>query len=482
MPWENSPHGLLKHLVNEGMNTRAETVDAYMQIIPPGSRSGKHRQLAEQAVYVLEGRGYDIHVDCDLAIAEGTYHWVPQDEANRFEWEAGDMRLHSAEHDQPALQRRSRTAGATRDHQPHLQVERLERSRTDRDGARVRPQRKADRRIDPQVSLRRHGALTAPSRSSFVRAVAATGAAVATAGPLAAQGLFPLRLASSSDDDVTPALYARASGLFKNAGLTVTIDPLSNGTAVAAAIAGGAIDIGKASLLSIINAHFRGVPFVIIAPSGIADMGGSYAGMLVLKDSPIQSPRDLSGKTVAVPALHDIQSLATQALIDKTGGDSKSVSFVEEPGTAIGVALDTNRIASGVVANPALAQLMATGRYRSIGKPIEEGFNRDMIAAWITMADWATKNAGVVQRFGQAIATATAYCNAHPDKTLDLIAAFSNIDRSTLATMTRAKYASSLNPALVQPLVDAAARYGAIPKSYNAAELFSPAAYGYVRP
>ncbi|HEV8021022.1 MAG TPA: ABC transporter substrate-binding protein [Candidatus Lustribacter sp.] len=328
--------------------------------------------------------------------------------------------------------------------------------------------------------------MTGPSRSSFVRSAAAAGAGAAWAFPrvLGAQtaGSTPLHLASSPDDDVTPALYARSSGLFKNAGLTVTIDPLSNGTAVAAAIAGGAIDIGKASLLSIINAHLRGVPFVIIAPSGIADMGGSYAGMLVLKDSPIQSPRDLSGKTVAVPALHDIQSLATQALIDKSGGDSKTVSFVEEPGTAIGVALDTNRIASGVVANPALAQLMATGRYRSIGKPIEEGFNRDMVAAWITMADWATKNAGVVQRFGQAIATATAYCNAHPDKTIDLIAAFSNIDRSMLATMTRAKYAASLNPALVQPLVDAAARYGAIPKSYNAAELFSPAAYGYVKP
>jgi quercetin dioxygenase-like cupin family protein len=90
-PWENSPHGLLKHLVNEEMNTRAETVDAYMQIIPPGSRSGRHRQLAEQAVYVVEGYGYDIHVDCDLAIAEGErYQWVPQAEERRFEWEAGD--------------------------------------------------------------------------------------------------------------------------------------------------------------------------------------------------------------------------------------------------------------------------------------------------------------------------------------------------------------------------------------------------------
>ena len=34
MPWELSRHGLLKHLMNEQMNTRMETVDAYMLIIP----------------------------------------------------------------------------------------------------------------------------------------------------------------------------------------------------------------------------------------------------------------------------------------------------------------------------------------------------------------------------------------------------------------------------------------------------------------
>jgi len=90
MPWEMSPHGLIKHLVNDKMNARVETVDVYMQIIPPGSRSGKHRQLAEEALYVLEGRGYDIHVDCDVEITD-TYHWKPQDESRRFEWEAGDM-------------------------------------------------------------------------------------------------------------------------------------------------------------------------------------------------------------------------------------------------------------------------------------------------------------------------------------------------------------------------------------------------------
>src|SRR5438034_4286340 len=90
MPWELSRQGLLKHLLNEAMNTRMETVDAYMLIIAPGSRSGKHRHLAEECLYVLEGRGYDLHQDCDVEITD-TYHWKPQDEVKRYVWAAGDV-------------------------------------------------------------------------------------------------------------------------------------------------------------------------------------------------------------------------------------------------------------------------------------------------------------------------------------------------------------------------------------------------------
>lgn len=90
MPWEMSRQGLLKHLLNEEMNVRYETVDAYMQIIPPGSRSGKHRHLAEECVYVLEGKGYDLHQDCDVEITD-VYFWKADPEVKRFEWEAGDV-------------------------------------------------------------------------------------------------------------------------------------------------------------------------------------------------------------------------------------------------------------------------------------------------------------------------------------------------------------------------------------------------------
>jgi len=60
MPWEDSPQGKIKHMINEKMaeemNLPAKSVDLYLQIIPPGSCSGKHRHMSEECVYIIEDR------------------------------------------------------------------------------------------------------------------------------------------------------------------------------------------------------------------------------------------------------------------------------------------------------------------------------------------------------------------------------------------------------------------------------------------
>jgi len=90
MPWEDSPHGRLKHMAREDINPRIKDVDMYQQELPPGGRSGKHRHTAEELMFILEGRGYSLHwdVDFDLDVA---YKWRTAEEPKRFEWEEGDL-------------------------------------------------------------------------------------------------------------------------------------------------------------------------------------------------------------------------------------------------------------------------------------------------------------------------------------------------------------------------------------------------------
>lgn len=90
MPWEDSPQGRLKHVVNGRMNVRVNSVDMYMQELPPSGRSGKHRHMADEILYVLKGRGYDLHWDVELGLG-AAYEWTVADAPSRWEWEEGDL-------------------------------------------------------------------------------------------------------------------------------------------------------------------------------------------------------------------------------------------------------------------------------------------------------------------------------------------------------------------------------------------------------
>ena len=89
MPWENSRQGIIKHLFNEKMDVQVEAIDSYMQFIPPASRSGKHRHMSEEYIFVLEGKGYDLHWDVDFEVSD-KYHWKVDETPSRWEWEMGD--------------------------------------------------------------------------------------------------------------------------------------------------------------------------------------------------------------------------------------------------------------------------------------------------------------------------------------------------------------------------------------------------------
>jgi quercetin dioxygenase-like cupin family protein len=72
-PWEVTRHGRLKWLIHPESELASKRKYIYFQEVPAGSRSGKHRHVAEENILVLEGRGYDIH------------------DGERWNWEQGDL-------------------------------------------------------------------------------------------------------------------------------------------------------------------------------------------------------------------------------------------------------------------------------------------------------------------------------------------------------------------------------------------------------
>ena len=88
--WEDCPQGRIKHISHAKLSPHVTAVDAYLQELPPDGRSGKHRHMAEEFIFFLEGRGYSLHWDVDLAEMSDAYRWRAADVPLKFEWEAGD--------------------------------------------------------------------------------------------------------------------------------------------------------------------------------------------------------------------------------------------------------------------------------------------------------------------------------------------------------------------------------------------------------
>jgi ABC-type nitrate/sulfonate/bicarbonate transport system substrate-binding protein len=303
--------------------------------------------------------------------------------------------------------------------------------------------------------------------------LAALAALESTSSLAAAQAPIHVRAGAVTNVVATPLLYALDTGMFRDAGLDVELQVINNGTAVAAALAGNSIDLGIVSLFAVVNAHARGVPLTLIAGSTLYLTTSPAVGVLVLADGPLHSMSDLTGKTVSSSALNDILAVSMKGSVDRGGGHSDTMQFVELTGTQVGSALDTGRIAAAGVANPTLAGLVATGKYRNLGDPSIGIAPRFLATAWITSTDYVQKNPSAVRAFTAVLAKAAAYANTHEPQTAPILAKYSGIELATVTHMTRARFETPLEPRDIQPVIDAPAKYKVIPKGFDAHEIIA---------
>ncbi len=90
MPMERTPDGLIKHIINEKMNTKECAIDIYMQFLDAQGATGTSRHLTEEIAFVIEGKGYDLHYDVKFRCEEA-FVWEWETTPKKYEWGPGDF-------------------------------------------------------------------------------------------------------------------------------------------------------------------------------------------------------------------------------------------------------------------------------------------------------------------------------------------------------------------------------------------------------
>jgi NitT/TauT family transport system substrate-binding protein len=308
------------------------------------------------------------------------------------------------------------------------------------------------------------------------RAALAASFAVFLPHAVRAQSLDKLRVVGPPNDGYKAVYYGVESGLFRRNNLTVEASLVNSGAAAAAAVIGGSAEIAYTNILTLIQAHTHNVLLEFIAPGALLIAERSPTMTLVLKDSPIRSGRDMSGKTLGSSSLRDINAAATLAWVDKTGGDSKTVRVVEVPASAGAAFLEEHRADAVTLNEPAVTQALAGGKLRVLANPYEAVGSRIQTAGFAAMGPLVEKNRDLLARFARAMHDASSYTNAHLPETVEMVARYSGATTDVVARSVRFTDAEYLEPRNLQPVIDLCAQYGLIDKTFPAPEVISVAA------
>ncbi len=284
-----------------------------------------------------------------------------------------------------------------------------------------------------------------------------------------------IRYTTSIADDLRPFLYAQSAGLFKQANLDVSLISSATGASVAQSILGGATDVGKASVSSLIAAYARGLPFYLVAPGLFHRKEELTAGICVLATSPLKTVLDLQGKTVCSTGVGSIASLGLRSLIDNAGGDSTTLKWVELPFAAVPPALEAGRIDAGLMGEPAMTEGIKSGKLRYFVDELG-GYSRPILeVVSFCTREFAQKNKDAIARFGKILRDANNYANTHIAETLPLLLPLTQMDPKVAQEIHHGFSATSFDPGALQPVIDLMVKYKEIPKSFDARELLKPA-------
>jgi NitT/TauT family transport system substrate-binding protein len=290
--------------------------------------------------------------------------------------------------------------------------------------------------------------------------------------PARAQTWPVLRLATTPIDTGSQIYYAADAGFFKKAGFDTEITSLNAGSAIAAGVVAGSFDFAQVNLISLAQARERGVHFVLVAPAGLYVEKSLTSALVVAKAAPFANAKDMNGKTIAVNALSSIQQLGVAAWLDKNGGDSTTVKFVEAPIPQMVPSLVASRIDGALVAEPELDTVEHGTSARVLG-PAYSGIAKVfLISAWVTSAQYAHDHPDVVRKFADVMAETARWANAHSADSGPILQKYTKV--AVTPTMARVQFAETFNAGQIQPVLDAAAKYGLLKSATTSAALLAP--------
>lgn len=273
------------------------------------------------------------------------------------------------------------------------------------------------------------------------------GPAPAAGGQDPASGSSSISIGVIPVAEFFPVYVAEDQGFFKEAGLEVKIESMSNAASIVPSVLNGQLTFGTTATPPFLTAVEKKIPITAVANAGstTSEAGKDTGAFIVRADSAIASPKDLEGKKVAVNALSSLPHVAAVARIAQDGADPSAVQFVAMPFSDMQAALDQNRVDALLSVEPFMSQSLDAGAkaisplYTDVYQP---GTTHTL---YFTSRQFAEANPDTVAKFKDSLAKANALVAADPSILRAALVAHGGMPQTTAETVNLPTYATSFN-------------------------------------
>ncbi len=298
--------------------------------------------------------------------------------------------------------------------------------------------------------------------------------AVFMAGSCFAKDLLPMKVSYLPIMDLQQLYVAWDKGFFEQEGLKVEGQAAQGGAVSQTLVESGSVDLGFTAVVPLSLAHVKGFDFVFVAPAAYFDSTNLKAdGMVVKKDSPFKSFKDLAGKKIAVNGLNNVDHLAVLAYAGVYGVDPKTLQFVEVPFPSMAAALREGAVDAAHLGEPFItaSETEGTTRLLHAGFYPPEVVPRAMVGGWFAKRSSLSKNKEKLTRFLKAINKATDFINKNPGEMPAIVAKYTKLTPELVSKLTSPRFYTTVYKKDFQVQIDLCAKYGFIKKGFDASEI-----------
>lgn len=277
--------------------------------------------------------------------------------------------------------------------------------------------------------------------------------------------------------DCSPMFMAMDKGFFRAEGLELETAPMAGGAVIVQGVTSGDLQFGWSNVISLYQAHVEGFDFKFIAGGAINARGSNETHAIVVGvKSPIKVAKDLEGKTVAVNTLNNIVHLLAMAWVDKNGGDSKKVKFVEIPFPQMEPALVAGRVDAISVQEPFAAVAARRPETRVLSNPWGDVLPRFLIASWFASEKWLKENRAFAQAFVRALNKGIDATNTDKEGARAAMIKWARLNPDFAAKVGIPLFEKGLPDRDLQVTIDLSYKYKMISKPFKARDVISEVA------